>query len=102
MLFLGISYTTAWVVVKANEYAGHWSVIRDFERDILSMCETGGMAAPWPQREVKTSHRKGYRSKETVGGNYEEEGDFDHNVVCSLHPPTSVRPLDWFLNGDSF
>ncbi|KAK9237055.1 NADP-dependent oxidoreductase domain-containing protein [Lipomyces kononenkoae] len=61
VLYLGISDTPAWVVSKANEYArahsltqfsiyqGKWSAsVRDFERDILPMCESEGMAlAPW-------------------------------------------------------
>jgi len=61
VLYLGISDTPAWVVSKANEYArnhgltqfsvyqGLWSAAnRDFERDILPMCEAEGMAlAPW-------------------------------------------------------
>ncbi|KAK9312670.1 NADP-dependent oxidoreductase domain-containing protein [Lipomyces starkeyi] len=61
VLYLGISDTPAWVVAKANEYArshgltqfsiyqGRWSAsVRDFERDILPMCESEGMAlAPW-------------------------------------------------------
>ena len=61
VMYLGISDTPAWIVSKANEYArqqgltpfsvyqGHWSAaVRDFERDILPMCEAEGMAiAPW-------------------------------------------------------
>ena len=61
VLYLGISDTPAWIVSKANEYArqkgftqfsvyqGHWSAaMRDFERDIVPMCEAEGMAiAPW-------------------------------------------------------
>ncbi|KAI9733108.1 MAG: hypothetical protein M1834_003655 [Cirrosporium novae-zelandiae] len=61
VLYLGISDTPAWVVSKANEYArshgltqfsvyqGKWNAAtRDFERDILPMCESEGMAiAPW-------------------------------------------------------
>ncbi|RDW68399.1 norsolorinic acid reductase [Coleophoma crateriformis] len=61
VLYLGISDTPAWVVVKANVYArehgltpfsvyqGKWNAAtRDFERDILPMCESEGMAiAPW-------------------------------------------------------
>ena len=61
VLYLGISDTPAWIVSKANQYArdhaltqfsvyqGHWSTaMRDFERDILPMCEAEGMAlAPW-------------------------------------------------------
>ncbi|KAL9599309.1 MAG: hypothetical protein Q9219_003936 [cf. Caloplaca sp. 3 TL-2023] len=61
VLYLGISDTPAWIVSKANEYArchaltqfsvyqGHWSIAaRDFERDIIPMCESEGMGlAPW-------------------------------------------------------
>ncbi|KAK4962861.1 hypothetical protein LTR10_000488 [Elasticomyces elasticus] len=61
VLYLGISDTPAWLVVKCNDYArfhgmtqfsvyqGHWSAAyRDFERDILPMCEAEGMGlAPW-------------------------------------------------------
>ncbi|KAH6716978.1 NADP-dependent oxidoreductase domain-containing protein [Leptodontidium sp. MPI-SDFR-AT-0119] len=61
ILYLGISDTPAWVVVKANCYArehgltpfsvyqGKWNAAtRDFERDILPMCESEGMGiAPW-------------------------------------------------------
>lgn len=61
VIYLGISDTPAWVVSKANEYArqkgltqfsvyqGKWNAAeRDFERDIIPMCEAEGMAlAPW-------------------------------------------------------
>jgi aryl-alcohol dehydrogenase-like predicted oxidoreductase len=61
VLYLGISDTPAWVVVKCNDYArehglrqfsvyqGRWSAAeRDFERDILPMCMDQGMSlAPW-------------------------------------------------------
>lgn len=61
VLYLGISDTPAWIVSKANQYArdhglrqfsvyqGLWNAAeRDFERDILPMCEDEGMAmAPW-------------------------------------------------------
>ena len=61
VLYLGISDTPAWIVSKANQYArdhglrqfvvyqGKWSAAeRDFERDIILMCESEGMAlAPW-------------------------------------------------------
>ncbi|KAH8812589.1 norsolorinic acid reductase [Xylogone sp. PMI_703] len=61
VLYLGISDTPAWIVSKANEYArnhglqqfvvyqGRWSAAdRDFEREILPMCQHEGMAlAPW-------------------------------------------------------
>ena len=61
VLYLGISDTPAWCVVKCNAYArehglrpfsvyqGRWSAqARDFEREILPMCKDEGMAmAPW-------------------------------------------------------
>ncbi|RMD40962.1 hypothetical protein DV735_g4145, partial [Chaetothyriales sp. CBS 134920] len=61
VLYLGISDTPAWLVVKANAYArqhglrpfsvyqGRFSVIiRDLERDIIPMCRDEGMAIhPW-------------------------------------------------------
>lgn len=61
VLYLGISDTPAWIVVKCNEYArqhglrqfslyqGRWSAAsRDFEREIIPMCKAEGMAlAPW-------------------------------------------------------
>lgn len=61
VLYLGASDTPAWFVAKCNQYArdhgmsgfvvyqGWWSAAnRDFERDILSLCQADGMAiAPW-------------------------------------------------------
>ncbi|PTU23614.1 hypothetical protein P175DRAFT_0500175 [Aspergillus ochraceoroseus IBT 24754] len=61
VLNLGISDAPAWIVVKCNEYArfhgltrfsiyqGRWSCsFRDFERDLLPMCQSEGLAiAPW-------------------------------------------------------
>ncbi|KAL8833766.1 MAG: hypothetical protein Q9170_004099 [Blastenia crenularia] len=61
VIYIGISDTPAWIVSKANQYArdhaltqfsvyqGKWNAAdRDFERDILPMCEDEGMAlAPW-------------------------------------------------------
>ncbi|KAI0772770.1 NADP-dependent oxidoreductase domain-containing protein [Trametes elegans] len=61
VLYLGISDTPAWIVSKANLYArltgktpfviyqGAWSILqRDFERDIIPMAASEGLAlAPW-------------------------------------------------------
>lgn len=61
VLYLGVSDTPAWIVAKANQYAldhglrpfvvyqGRWSAAnRDFEREIIPMCEAEGMGiAPW-------------------------------------------------------
>ncbi|KAH7885276.1 NADP-dependent oxidoreductase domain-containing protein [Phlebopus sp. FC_14] len=57
VLYLGISDTPAWIVAKANQYAqdhgkspfviyqGAWNVMaREFERDILPMCRSEGLA----------------------------------------------------------
>lgn len=61
VLYLGISDTPAWIVAKANEYArghglrtfsvyqGNWNAgKRDFEREIIPMVRSEGMAlVPW-------------------------------------------------------
>ncbi|EME78432.1 uncharacterized protein MYCFIDRAFT_36962 [Pseudocercospora fijiensis CIRAD86] len=61
ILYLGVSDTPAWIVSKANQWArdhgmrqfvvyqGKWSAAdRDFEREIIPMCQGEGMAlAPW-------------------------------------------------------
>ena len=61
VLYLGVSDTPAWVVVKANAYArahgltpfsvyqGRWNAAyRDMEAEIIPMCEDQGMAiVPW-------------------------------------------------------
>lgn len=61
VLYLGVSDTPAWIVSKANQYArdhglaqfvvyqGLWSAMfRDFEREIIPMCRSEGMAlCPW-------------------------------------------------------
>ncbi len=61
VLYLGISDTPAWIIVKANAYArqhnltpftvwqGRWSAeYRDVERDVIQMCVSEGMAmCPW-------------------------------------------------------
>ncbi|KAL4930878.1 NADP-dependent oxidoreductase domain-containing protein [Aspergillus undulatus] len=61
VLYLGVSDTPAWVVVKANEFArkngltpfsiyqGKWNAaFRDMEAEIIPMCEDQGMAIiPW-------------------------------------------------------
>lgn len=61
VLYLGISDTPAWLVMKANDYAranglrpfsvyqGKWNAgFRDLEREVIPMCRDQGMAiAPW-------------------------------------------------------
>jgi aryl-alcohol dehydrogenase-like predicted oxidoreductase len=72
VLYLGVSDTPAWVVVKANAYArahglrpfsvyqGKWNALcRDMEREIIPMCRDQGMAiaawAPLGQGRFKTA-----------------------------------------------
>ncbi|KAI1251279.1 hypothetical protein MGN70_005845 [Eutypa lata] len=92
VLYLGISDTPAWVVVKANAYArangltpfsvyqGRWNAaFRDMEEDIIPMCEDQGMGiVPWAAlgagqllsaeqrraQEQNPDSRKGTSSKE--------------------------------------
>lgn len=96
ILYLGISDTPAWVVSKANEYArnhgltqfsiyqGKWSACtRDFERDILPMCEAEGMAiAPWGALGSGK-----FRSDE------EWEKEAEENVGRKLGPPSEKDRL---------
>ncbi|PQE11258.1 aldo keto reductase protein [Rutstroemia sp. NJR-2017a BVV2] len=75
VLYLGISDTPAWLVVKANSYAranglrpfsvyqGRWNAgFRDMEREIIPMCRDQGMAiAPWAplgQGKFKTAEAR--------------------------------------------
>ncbi|KIW98148.1 uncharacterized protein Z519_01732 [Cladophialophora bantiana CBS 173.52] len=92
VLYLGVSDTPAWVVVKANSYArshgltpfsvyqGRWNAaFRDMEAEIIPMCEDQGMAiVPWAalgggqlmsaeqrkQREQDPDARQGYTFRE--------------------------------------
>ncbi|RAL03717.1 aldo/keto reductase [Aspergillus ibericus CBS 121593] len=79
VLYLGVSDTPAWVVVKANDYArahglrpfsvyqGRWNAgFRDLEREIIPMCRDQGMAiAPWaPLGQGKFKSAEARRSEE--------------------------------------
>ncbi|KAI9094014.1 NADP-dependent oxidoreductase domain-containing protein [Phlyctochytrium arcticum] len=90
VLYLGVSDTPAWIVSKANEYARHhgfrtfsvyqgrWSAAhRDFERDILPMAESEGMAlAPWGALGGGAFKTKEQRQQSTEGR-------------AQFHPPTA-------------
>ncbi|KAG9677738.1 norsolorinic acid reductase, partial [Aureobasidium melanogenum] len=81
VLYLGVSDTPAWVVVKANDYArahglrpfsvyqGKWNAAyRDMEREIIPMCYDQGMAlAPWGPLGQGKFKTKEARSKEHEG-----------------------------------
>ncbi|KAJ5932530.1 hypothetical protein N7516_007019 [Penicillium verrucosum] len=96
VLYLGISYTPAWVVSAANVYArshgktpfsiyqGRWNVmLRDFERDIIPMARYFGMAlAPWDvmgggkfKTKEEIDHRKaqGQGLRSMLGAEQSEE-----------------------------
>ncbi|KAL5046753.1 hypothetical protein BDW71DRAFT_197404 [Aspergillus fruticulosus] len=73
VIYLGISDSPAWVVTKANQYArdhglrqfsvyqGLWNAsIRDFEREILPMCQDENMG----EREQNNHGRKGRRASD--------------------------------------
>jgi aryl-alcohol dehydrogenase-like predicted oxidoreductase len=78
VLYLGVSDTPAWVVVKANDYAranglrpfsvyqGLWNPLRrDMESEIIPMCRDQGMGiAPWgplAQGKLKTAEARGLK-----------------------------------------
>ncbi|RDX52548.1 Aldo/keto reductase [Lentinus brumalis] len=94
VLYLGISDTPAWIVAKANQYArcqgktpfviyqGAWSILqRDFERDIIPMARSEGMAlAPWnvlaggkirTDEEEERRRQTGEKGRQWFGPNWE-------------------------------
>ncbi|KAK6829110.1 hypothetical protein RU639_003307 [Aspergillus parasiticus] len=97
VLYLGVSDTPAWVVVKANEYArvhglrpfsvyqGKWNAgFRDLEREIIPMCRDQGMAiAPWAplgQGKFKSSEA---RSSDSEGGSGRASNMSEHDIQVS-------------------
>ena len=85
VLYLGVSDTPAWVVVKANDYArahglrpfsvyqGKWNAgFRDLEREVIPMCRDQGMAiAPWAslgQGKFKTAEARKSEEKGSARG----------------------------------
>jgi aryl-alcohol dehydrogenase-like predicted oxidoreductase len=115
VIYLGISDTPAWIVVKANCYArqhglrqfsvyqGRWSAAdRSFEREIIPMALDEGMAlAPWgaiggggfktkAQREGNEGARK---LKVSVIGNEEKVSDVLENIATSKSPNTPITSV---------
>jgi aryl-alcohol dehydrogenase-like predicted oxidoreductase len=95
--YLGISDTPAWVVTKANQYArmsglrqfvvyqGMWSAAkRDFERDIIPMCQDQGMGIiPYGvlnQGRFQTEEGFKEREKKNPGRNFIPLSDHDKKV----------------------
>ncbi|KDR66295.1 hypothetical protein GALMADRAFT_1162108 [Galerina marginata CBS 339.88] len=103
VLYLGVSDTPAWVVSKANQYArdhaltpfviyqGAWNVMeRSFERDIIPMARSEGMAlAPWSVLaggKIRTDEEEEKRRKTGENGrtvfNPEWERNEKEKAVC--------------------
>lgn len=92
VLYLGISDTPAWIVVKANDYAranglrpfsvyqGKWNAgFRDMEREIIPMCRDQGMAicpwAPLGQGKLKSAEARKSGEKGSARGSEMSEND---------------------------
>lgn len=98
VLYLGVSDTPAWVVVKANAYArekgktpfsiyqGAWSILqRDFEREIIPMARAEGLAlAPWrvlasgkirTDEEEERRRQSGEKGRTILGPDWERTED---------------------------
>lgn len=93
VLYLGISDTPAWVVVKANSYAkanglrpfsvyqGKWHAgLRDMEKEIIPMCEDQNMAimpsAALGEGKIKSaSARRADELEENIAGMFETDSE---------------------------
>jgi aryl-alcohol dehydrogenase-like predicted oxidoreductase len=116
VLYLGVSDTPAWIVVKANCYArqhglrqftvyqGRWSAAdRAFEREIIPMALDEGMAlAPWgaiggggfktkAQREANESG--GRKMQISVIGNEAKVSDVLEKIASSKAPDTPITSV---------
>jgi aryl-alcohol dehydrogenase-like predicted oxidoreductase len=113
VLYLGVSDTPAWVVVKANAYARHhglrpfsvyqgrWSAAeRDFERDIIPMCRDEGMGlAPWgalgggyfkPQSQKKA---EGRNLPSTLTGKEDQVSVVLEKIADARRPPVPMTSI---------
>ena len=82
VLYLAVSDTPAWIVVKANDYAranglrpfsvyqGKWNAgVRDLEREVVPMCRDQGMGiAPWAPLGQGRFRAAGVRGGDGGGG----------------------------------
>jgi aryl-alcohol dehydrogenase-like predicted oxidoreductase len=99
VLYLGVSDTPAWIVVKANDYAranglrpfsvyqGKWNAgFRDMEREIIPMCRDQGMAiAPWaPLGQGKFKSQAARESEEKGSGRAADLSEHDIQVSDAL------------------
>ncbi|KAI1614632.1 aryl-alcohol dehydrogenase [Exophiala viscosa] len=119
VLYLGISDTPAWIVSAANTYArahgktpfsvyqGRWNVmLRDFEREIIPMARTFGMAlAPWDvigggkfqsKKQIEERKSKGEGLRSLMGGDQtsqEEKISAALEKVASEHGDASLSAI---------
>lgn len=123
VLYLGVSDTPAWVVVKANDYArthglrpfsvyqGKWNAAyRDMEREIIPMCEDQGMAiAPWGplgQGKFKTKEARGQDHDGSARASELSESDIKISDaledVAKKHNATLHGVVSPFLSSSSY
>jgi aryl-alcohol dehydrogenase-like predicted oxidoreductase len=115
VLYLGVSDTPAWIVVKANCYArqhglrqfsvyqGRWSAAdRSFEREIIPMALDEGMAlAPWgaigggsfKTKTQRAANEGGRNMKMTVIGNEVKVSDVLEKIATSKSPETPITSV---------
>ncbi|KAH6137750.1 hypothetical protein HBI68_228980 [Parastagonospora nodorum] len=102
VLYIGVSDTPAWVVVKANEFArrngltpfslyqGRWNAaFRDMESEIIPMCEDQGMAiVSWASlgggQLVAAEQRKKFGEDPNAGKGYYNASEDDIKVCHVL------------------
>ena len=111
--YLGISDAPAWVVSKANQYArmsglrpfvlyqGMWNAsMRDFERDIIPMCENERMAIiPYGvlnQGRFQTEEGFKQREKNNPGRNFIPLSDHDKKVSKALEVTANKKGVSIF------
>lgn len=108
--YLGISDTPAWIVAKANQYArdhglrqfvvyqGMWSAaMRDFERDIIPMCEAEGMGlCPYGtlgQGRFQTAEGYKEREKNNPGRKFIPTSNRDKEVSAALEKMAKAKDV---------
>ncbi|EWZ43388.1 sterigmatocystin biosynthesis dehydrogenase stcV [Fusarium oxysporum Fo47] len=117
VLYLGISDTPAWVVSKANQYArvaglrqfvvyqGMWNAsMRDFERDIIPMCQDEGMGlCPYGVlNQGRFQTEEGFKAREQNNGGRKHTPLSGHDravsraleqTALSLEPPEAITDV---------
>jgi aryl-alcohol dehydrogenase-like predicted oxidoreductase len=106
VLYLGVSDTPAWVVVKANAYArahglrpfsvyqGKWNALcRDMEREVIPMCRDQGMAiaawAPLGQGRFKAAEAR--EAAHAGGGRSAQMSEDEAGVSEALEEVAKLR-----------